>query len=133
MNVKILASQTFLKRVKDLQKRCPKHNFYLYLFEAVSLQLGSSTTVPIANIEGYTILKIRCKDPCSSKGKSGGLRIILAYRSNPMEIVYITVYKKSERENLLEHEIARIIDEPLSSYNPCDYIIGEILKKLRGD
>ena len=131
MRVKVFASQTFLRNVKNLQKQCPKYNLYLYLFEVVSWQLEAPTTAPVANIKGYTILKIRCKDPCSSKGKSGGLRLIFAYRSNPMELVYITVYKKPEKENIPEHEIARIINEPLSLYNPCDDIIGEILEKLK--
>ncbi len=131
MKVKISASQTFLRNVERLQKRCGKYNLYFYLFEYVGLQLEAGTTAPIANIKGYTILKIRTKDPCSSKGKSGGFRIIFAYRGKPMEFVYITVYKKDEKENILEHEIAKILDEPLQPYNPCDDVIATILEKLQ--
>ena len=130
MKVRISASRTYLKNVNRLQKQCGKYNLYFYLFELVGLQLEAGTTAPIANIGGYTVLKIRGKDPCLSKGKSGGLRVIFAYKDKPMELVYITVYRKSEKENILSHEVERILDEPLQPYNPCDDVIANILEKL---
>ncbi len=132
MKVKTSASRTFLRNASRLQKECGKYNLYFYLFELVSLQLKAGTTAPIANIKGYTVLKIRGKDPCLSKGKSGGLRVIFAYRDKPMELVYITVYRKSEKENILEHEVEKILDEPLQPYNPCDDVIAAILEGLSG-
>lgn len=94
MKVKVLASQTFLKNIEAFQKQCTKYNLYFFIFENVAIQLEAGTTAVITNIKGYTILKMRCKDPCSSKGKSGGFRLIFAYKDKPTELVFVTIYKK---------------------------------------
>lgn len=47
----------------------------------------------------------------SGKGKSGGIRVIYYWRVSEHEIWMLTVYSKSERENIPAHTLRKIAEE----------------------
>jgi mRNA-degrading endonuclease RelE of RelBE toxin-antitoxin system len=61
--------------------------------------------------------KIRLADPSSSKGKSGGLRVLYAFLADNGIVLLIAAWPKSEREDLA----------------PQDYrAIGQLIARIRG-
>lgn len=65
--------------------------------------------------------KLRWKSGLNDKGKSGGVRIIYHY-SNDLLIVIITVYAKSEKENLTQAE-----------RNAFKRIVPKLIEKYKGE
>ncbi|MDJ0898862.1 MAG: type II toxin-antitoxin system RelE/ParE family toxin [Xenococcus sp. MO_188.B8] len=59
---------------------------------------------------GYTIFKLRVKNSDISQGKSGGYRIIY-YLKTKTTIILITIYSKSDREDISADEIKEIVNE----------------------
>jgi mRNA-degrading endonuclease RelE of RelBE toxin-antitoxin system len=53
-------------------------------------------------------LKVRVSNSSSSRGKSGGYRVIY-YVILPTKIVLLTIYSQSEQENITAKEIERIV------------------------
>jgi hypothetical protein len=47
----------------------------------------------------------------SNKGKSGGIRVIYYWKNQAHEIWLLTVYSKSERENIPSHILRQIAEE----------------------
>jgi len=47
----------------------------------------------------------------SNKGKSGGIRVIYYWKNQANEIWLLTVYSKSERENIPSHILRQIAEE----------------------
>lgn len=110
----IKATIKFLKFLKELnrEKSCKKIN----VLEQILKDLLENTEKGLFNFHndrelGLYLFKKRVKHPCERKGKSGGLRIIFAlYCSENSEIVIlITLYSKSERENIQPHEVVEIL------------------------
>jgi mRNA-degrading endonuclease RelE of RelBE toxin-antitoxin system len=58
----------------------------------------------------YTILKLRVKNSDIKKGKSGGYRVIY-YVKTTTNIILITIYSKSEREDISAKEIKQVLAE----------------------
>ena len=58
----------------------------------------------------YTILKVRVRNSDIQKGKSGGYRVIY-YMKTTTNIILITIYSKSEREDISTIEIKQILTE----------------------
>jgi len=71
------------------------------------LQSGELPGNPIPGV-GYTIFKLRVKNSDVQKGKSGGYRIIY-YVKTDTNIILITIYSKSEQENISAEEIKQIL------------------------
>lgn len=63
--------------------------------------------IPGVIVEVY---KVRTANTDSSKGKSGGYRIIYQ-RLNERTVVLITVYSKAEQEDIAPHEVRQILME----------------------
>lgn len=59
---------------------------------------------------GYTIFKLRVKNSDIQKGKSGGYRVIY-YLKTSTNIILLTIYTKSEQEDISAEEIQQIIAE----------------------
>jgi mRNA-degrading endonuclease RelE of RelBE toxin-antitoxin system len=57
---------------------------------------------------GYTIFKLRLKNSDIQKGKSGGYRLIY-YVKTSTKIILITIYSKSEQEDIATEEIQQIV------------------------
>lgn len=60
--------------------------------------------------EEYVILKLRIKNSNIQKGKSAGYRLIYQVES-PTSILLLTIYSKSDREDISPNEIRSILAE----------------------
>ncbi len=60
--------------------------------------------------ENYLILKVRVKNSNIQKGKSAGYRLIYQVES-PTSVLLLTIYSKSEREDISANEIRSILAE----------------------
>jgi mRNA-degrading endonuclease RelE of RelBE toxin-antitoxin system len=60
--------------------------------------------------ENYLILKVRVKNSNIQKGKSAGYRLIYQVES-PTCVLLLTIYSKSEREDISANEIRSILAE----------------------
>ncbi|MEA5580273.1 type II toxin-antitoxin system RelE/ParE family toxin [Nodularia harveyana UHCC-0300] len=59
---------------------------------------------------GYTIFKLRVKNSDIQKGKSGGYRLIY-YVKISTKIILVTIYSKSDQEDISAAEIQQILAE----------------------
>ncbi|MEH2321560.1 type II toxin-antitoxin system RelE/ParE family toxin [Nostoc sp.] len=57
---------------------------------------------------GYTIFKLWVKNSDVQKGKSGGYRVIY-YVKTDTSIILVTIYSKSEKEDISAEEIQQIL------------------------
>ena len=60
--------------------------------------------------EEYVILKLRIKNSDIQKGKSAGYRLIYQVES-PTSVLLLTIYSKSDREDISPNEIRSILAE----------------------
>jgi mRNA-degrading endonuclease RelE of RelBE toxin-antitoxin system len=104
--VEIETTDEFDRRSKALTKKY--RNLKLDL-EPLTLALQSGET-PGDTLTGLEILafKVRLTNSNLSRGKSGGYRVIY-YVVLPTKIVLLTIYTKSEQENISAKEIERIV------------------------
>lgn len=72
-----------------------------------TLEQGGVPGDQVPNV-AYEIYKARVQNSDSGKGKSGGYRI-LYQRSAEGAIVLVTIYSKTEQEDITPHEIRQIV------------------------
>lgn len=60
--------------------------------------------------EEYVILKLRIRNSNIQKGKSAGYRLIYQVES-PTSVLLLTIYSKSDREDISPHQIRNILAE----------------------
>jgi mRNA-degrading endonuclease RelE of RelBE toxin-antitoxin system len=104
-------SKHFLKEAKNLRKKYQKLDQDLLNFIDV---IETKEPFNANNIKGFGELKIykaRIKNTSSKSGKSGGFRIIY-YLNLAQKICYLlTIYSKSEKSDISQHEILKILQE----------------------
>jgi len=71
------------------------------------LAQGSTSGARIPGVQ-YTVFKVRVRNSDSSKGKSGGYRIIYQQIHRQL-IVLVTIYSKTEQTDIAPNEIRQII------------------------
>lgn len=59
---------------------------------------------------GFNIFKKRVKNSSIPTGKSGGFRVII-YQQIKNKIVLISIYSKTEKENLSDEELSEILKQ----------------------
>ena len=107
MNYSIESSASFDKEAKRLGKRYVSFKEdYLKLLDELSRnpQLGTDL--------GHGLRKVRMKITAKGKGKSGGARVItltVLISETDTNIVLLTIYDKSECENLTDKELTDIV------------------------
>lgn len=108
MSYKIETIRTFDKQIKRLSK---KHSSIKKdLLELVyDLMANPHKGTPL----GKNCFKIRLSMRSKGKGKSGGARVITYVQIIDETIYLLTIYDKSEKENLNEGEIDALLDEIL--------------------
>lgn len=75
------------------------------------IQLGNFVGDRLTGIgEGYVVLKARVKNRDIKKGKSSGYRLIYQVES-PTSVLLLTLYSKSDREDISNKEIRKILGE----------------------
>ena len=109
MNFKIKTTPRFEKDVKKLHKRFPKLKDDLTQLIA---QLYQNPTM--GTHLGENIYKIRLQNASISSGKSGGFRVISYYFAADA-LYLVTMYSKSDKENMLDKELKKIIQEEISN------------------
>jgi mRNA-degrading endonuclease RelE of RelBE toxin-antitoxin system len=104
--IEIETTDEFNRRAKALAK---KYSNLQSDLEPLTLALQSGET-PGDILTGLSILafKVRVRNSSAARGKSGGYRVIY-YVALPTKIVLLTIYSKSEQENIAAKEIERIV------------------------
>lgn len=119
MKVEVRVAESFKKAAKPLIKK------YRSFLDELSILQDELLANPETGISlGNNVFKIRLKIRSKGKGKSGGARIISYLEKNVVGIVsleqqkiivnLLTVYDKSEKENITDSELKKLI-ESLSS------------------
>ena len=103
MSCKITVTPDFLKALKHLAKR------YKSIKEDVA-NLGDDLRAnpSLGTDLGHHLRKVRMSITSKGKGKSGGARVItytVILAETDTEIKLLTIYDKSERENLSDKEL----------------------------
>ena len=103
MNIEL--SDRFKKEVKRLSKKY--RSFTGDIIELIeSLKTNPFQGVPLRK----GAFKIRMKITAKRKGKSGGARVISVVFIEEDELYLLTVYDKSERENITDKELDDLIN-----------------------
>ena len=105
MNFDIIASDEFNKQVKKLAK---KHSSLKS--DLVLLQEALQENPTMGAMIGANIFKIRMAITSKGKGKSGGARVITYVLSKETTIYLLTIYDKSEQENISDNDILDILE-----------------------
>ena len=106
MNYKISVSDEFLRQLKPLAKKYPSIKKDLVLLQE---ELIENPT--LGDLIGTDLYKIRMKITSKNKGKSGGARVI-TYVLLTEEIIHlVTIYDKSDIENISRVYIDDILKE----------------------
>lgn len=104
MSYKILAIPPFDKQLKRLSKKYPS------LKKEFSVLLQSLEQKPKQGTElGNNCYKIRISIASKGKGKSGGARVITNFIIAEKTVYLISIYDKSEKENLTDKELSELL------------------------
>jgi len=109
MKVEIITTPTFDREFKRLKKKYNSLPGDLAIFESELLD-NSNIGVDL----GGNIRKVRVAVKSKNKGKRGGVRVItytLILRLTDKTIFLITLFDKSEKENISDAEIKQIIQK----------------------
>lgn len=114
--VEVRFSRRFLKDLKLLQRR------YTSVREDIgqlieSLKRGETPGDRLKLVKGYIVYKIRLRIQSTTKGKSGGYRVIYWLRTSD-SIILVTIYVKSDRSDISSDEVKRILNDYISQQDP---------------
>jgi mRNA-degrading endonuclease RelE of RelBE toxin-antitoxin system len=105
MNYNLLYTSNFEKEVKKLSK---KYKSLKSDLEALFDELEAEGTVGTSI--GNNCYKIRVAITSKGKGKSGGARLITHVFIVKKEIYLLSIYDKSEKENISEKELNKLLE-----------------------
>lgn len=107
MNCKITYTPDFARALKKLSKRYRSmKQDYAQLLEDLHQNLFLGTEL------GHRLRKVRLAITSKGKGKSGGARVItytVIFAQADAEVKLITIYDKSERDNISDTELLEIL------------------------
>ncbi len=105
MSYSIFPTRRFEKELKRLTKKFPSlKQEYAALLDELEANPESGTLI------GNGCYKIRIAIASKNKGKRGGARVVTYVFVSKKTIYLLTVYDKSEQENLKENELLEMID-----------------------
>lgn len=96
-------ADSFLKEAKQLSKK-----FKLLKTDLKQAVDEIETKNDLGVYLGFNLFKKRVKNSSIPTGKSGGFRVII-YQQIENKIVLISIYSKTEKENLSDEELSEII------------------------
>ncbi|MDQ6763524.1 MAG: type II toxin-antitoxin system RelE/ParE family toxin [Bacteroidota bacterium] len=106
MRYKVKAISKFEKELKRLAKKFPSLKAeYLQLIK--SLQNHPTQGTPL----GANCFKIRVAVSSKGKGKSGGARVITYVKIVETVVYLLTIFDKSEKENIPDKELGELLKE----------------------
>lgn len=106
MNYKVIPTPEFIKNLKTLKKKYK--NIKNDVLELAN-ELEKNPT--IGTELGNNTFKVRIKNSDNNKGKSAGYRIITYCINEYNEVFLVTIYSKSEKENILDLELKELINK----------------------
>jgi mRNA-degrading endonuclease RelE of RelBE toxin-antitoxin system len=107
-NTQILFSRTFKRQLRDLAKRYRQIKSDLTPI-IDQIQTGELIGDQISGT-GFLVIKVRIKNSDIKKGKSAGYRLIY-HPTSPSEVLLLSIYSKSDLDNISAEEIKEIIAE----------------------
>jgi mRNA-degrading endonuclease RelE of RelBE toxin-antitoxin system len=105
--------EEFLQEVKKLRKKYRQIELDIKDF-ADRLEAGETIGDRLQGLSDYIVYKARVASRDMQRGKSGGFRVIY-YLQTETQIYMLTIYAKTEREDISASEILDIINEILLS------------------
>ena len=100
MSFKVLSIAKFEKELKALAKKYPSLKMeYFELVQSLKINPNQGTAI------GNHCFKIRMAIASKGKGKSGGARVITYFQVVKSTIYLLTIYDKSEKENITDAEL----------------------------
>jgi mRNA-degrading endonuclease RelE of RelBE toxin-antitoxin system len=104
MSYNILPIPPFDRQLKKLSKKYPSlKEEFLELIESLELNPEQGTNL------GNNCYKIRIAIASKRKGKSGGARIITNFIVAEETVYLLSIYDKSEKENLTDKELDELL------------------------
>lgn len=105
MSFNILPIPPFDRQLKRLSKKYPSlKQEYLELIEDLEIN-------PVLGVNiGKNCFKIRLAIASKNKGKSGGARIITYFVLTESTVYLLSIYDKSEKDNLTDKELLELLD-----------------------
>ena len=104
MSYNVIAVPTFRKELKKLSKK------YRSLKTDLGLLFESLETNPLQGKSlGKNCYKIRLAVSSKGKGKSGGARLITNFVIADTTVYLLSIYDKSEKENLTDKELEQLL------------------------
>ncbi len=107
--LKIKKLKNFTANVKHLRKKYKKIDEDLRYFKNAVLENPT-----IGKDLGHGIYKLRLKNSSKNRGKRAGFRTIYYYKNIDNTIYAISIYDKSEIENIPTKELIELIKNELS-------------------
>ena len=101
----IEVSKTFEKELKKLAKKYKKISKDLVKFKKEILKNPTLGT-PLGN----NCYKVRIANSSIPTGKSGGFRVITVVKIEKEKIILLTIYSKTEKEDINENELKEILN-----------------------
>jgi mRNA-degrading endonuclease RelE of RelBE toxin-antitoxin system len=106
VNYKIIVTPKFSKQIKRLRKKYKKiRDDFARCIKLLEKEPFAGTHL------GKGLYKLRLKSSDKSRGKSGGFRIIYYIVTQDEKLYLLTIYSKSEVENISMDEIKKILEE----------------------
>lgn len=106
MSFNVITTSKFKKEIKRLMKKFPSLKF-----EYANLITALSSNPTLGTPLGENYFKIRLAIASKNKGKSGGARIITFVLMQDSEVYLLSVYDKSEKENISQKELLEIVKQ----------------------
>ena len=108
MLTEVVYADEFFRAARKLQKRYP------HLFDDVDaladqLEAGEKPGDRLQGLE-YKAYRVRIQNRDAQRGKSGGFRIIY-YLEGDHQVVFITIYSKSDQSDIPTEKLRRFIAE----------------------
>jgi mRNA-degrading endonuclease RelE of RelBE toxin-antitoxin system len=104
MNYKIKILPRFEKELKRLTKKYPSLKAeFMELINELKIQPEQGKAI------GNSCYKIRLSIASKGKGKSGGARIITYLQISETSVFLLSIYDKSEKENIPDKELAELL------------------------
>ncbi|XDD51155.1 type II toxin-antitoxin system RelE/ParE family toxin [Leptospira sp. WS92.C1] len=106
MNFSILTSLQFERELKRLVKKYPSlKKEYKDLISSLENKPTQGTSI------GQNCYKIRIPIASKGKGKSGGARVVTCVFLIDKIVYLVSIYDKSEKENISDKELQKIIQD----------------------
>lgn len=105
MSYNILPIPPFDRQLKRLSKKYPSlKQEYFELIESLEINPKQGTNL------GKDCIKIRIAIASKNKGKSGGARIITYFVLTESTVYLLSIYDKSEKDNLTDKELIELLE-----------------------